>query len=406
MADLRQILSQGRKRVGLLIGAGAPTAINVDEKGNLDENGSPLIPDVARLTNAVVEELDNADKKIVDTIKLSLKKDPNIEDILTQIRRLSEAIGTFEVHGVNGDGYKEIAERICAKIGQKVGPLLPQENNPYVELVSWISGTPRDHPIEIFTPNYDLLLEEAFERARVPYFDGFTGAHQPFFDSASISDNQLPSRWSRLWKLHGSLGWQIVNDVVTRSGNRNATNLIYPDHLKYDQISRQPYSALFDRLRNFLLTPDSLLICSGFSFGDAHICAVLDETLASNKHAAVLAFQYNNLSEEKLAEELALNRSNLSIYARDSAVVYGVPGKWRPGQLLNDEWQGIRSTFWHRGSGDNPSEFTLGDFANLARFFSLAQASNMDPIYETKREGNEGGLETTLTETAATNAKS
>ncbi|MBW2663936.1 MAG: hypothetical protein JRD93_18645 [Deltaproteobacteria bacterium] len=32
MGDLRQILAQGRKRIGLLIGAGAPASIQYDRK--------------------------------------------------------------------------------------------------------------------------------------------------------------------------------------------------------------------------------------------------------------------------------------------------------------------------------------------------------------------------------------
>ena len=44
MIDLRQILSQGRKRIGILIGAGAPTAIQVDEDNRLVDCGAPLIP--------------------------------------------------------------------------------------------------------------------------------------------------------------------------------------------------------------------------------------------------------------------------------------------------------------------------------------------------------------------------
>lgn len=34
MADLRQVLSQGRKRIGLLVGAGAPLSIKVDADGH------------------------------------------------------------------------------------------------------------------------------------------------------------------------------------------------------------------------------------------------------------------------------------------------------------------------------------------------------------------------------------
>src|SRR5690606_17136676 len=225
---------------------------------------------------------------------------------------------------------------------------------------------------------YDLLIEEAFERARIAYFDGFTGSHTPFFDPVSISSSdELPSRWSRLWKLHGSLGWDISGNTVIRTGKRAATKLIYPDHLKYDEVTRLPYSALFERLRTFLTTPDSLLICTGFSFFDSHICAVFDEALAANAHTAILAFQYRPLADEALAVRLAVNRPNLSVYARDGAVISGIAGRWQPGEPLNDEWKDIRQTFWQAASQESAAQFLLGDFAMLARFFALAQAQQM-----------------------------
>lgn len=375
MVDLRQILSQGRKRIALLIGAGAPVALKVNAEGKLDDSGKPLIPDVERLTQAVVADLESRDRAVVDILLPELGEQPNIEMILTRIRRLAQAIGNAEVHGMNGAGYEAMAERICQKIGRIVAPPLPDEPNPFTELVSWVGGTNRDHPIEIFTPNYDLLLEEAFEQARLPYFDGFTGAHRPFFDPTSISEDVLPPRWSRLWKIHGSLGWEISGDAIIRTGSRDATMLIYPDHLKYDRITRQPYSALFERLRAFLMTPDSLLLCTGFSFFDAQITAVLDDALAANTHTAILAFQYRSLNQEGAAARLALRRPNLSVYARDGAVIFGVRGRWQPGQPPTDEWETIRSTFWKSGVADGGGEFLLGDFAMLARFFALAQAT-------------------------------
>ena len=379
MVDLRQILSQGKKRIGLLVGAGAPVAVRVNSEGKLDHDGNPLIPDVAMLTKVVIDGLESVDKTVIGTLVSELGESPNIETILTRVRRLSQAIGRAEVHGLNGDGYNALAERICSKIGEIVAPSLPNETNPFSELVSWIGGTHREHPIEIFTPNYDLLIEEALERARLPYFDGFTGAHRPFFDPASISEDLLPARWSRVWKIHGSLGWEVKEDTIIRTGSRKATQLIYPDHLKYNQITRQPYSALFERLREFRTTPDSLLLCTGFSFFDAHIKAVLDEALAANTHTAIFAFQFRSLSEENSAVKLGLRRPNLSVYARDGAVIFGVQGKWQPGQPPSDEWKNIRSTFWKFGSADSSGEFLLGDFAKLARFFALAQASEFRP---------------------------
>ncbi|MBA9833518.1 hypothetical protein DI458_01305 [Burkholderia contaminans] len=43
MSDLRQILSQGRKRIALLVGAGAPLAIRVNADGNRLNNSRIII---------------------------------------------------------------------------------------------------------------------------------------------------------------------------------------------------------------------------------------------------------------------------------------------------------------------------------------------------------------------------
>ncbi|WP_282145227.1 SIR2 family protein [Alteromonas stellipolaris] len=388
MGDLRQILSQGKKRIGLLVGAGAPVSLRVDDNGKLCDLGKPIIPDVTGLTLHVMDKLDSGDLEIVNALLPDLGKNPNIETILTKIRRLSQAIGNAEILGLNGIGYERLAERICKHIGEKVAPVLPEGTNPYTELVSWIGGINREHPVEIFSPNYDLLMEEAFEQAMLPYFDGFSGSHKPFFDPTSIANDKLPPRWSRLWKIHGSLGWNVSGNTVIRTGKRNATSLIFPDHLKYDQITRQPYSSLFERLKEFLMTPDSILICTGFSFFDAHITAVLDEALEANKHTSIIAFQYKNLVEEQYAFELAKKRPNLSVYAKDRAVIFGIEGKWQPGQPPSEEWLQIRQTFWE---GENSANFLLGDFAKMARFFALSQAS--DFILAKEQEVKENNAE-------------
>lgn len=366
MADLRQILSQGKKRIGLLIGAGAPVSI--------DDNGKPLIPDVRGLTDMVRKEIPQDYKYAVSVILQQLGGNPNIEDILTQVRKLSQAIGSANVHGLDGAQYGVLADTICEKIASKVSRKLPSHQNPYTALTRWIGGTSREYPVEVFTPNYDLLMEEALEKAGLPYFDGFTGAHRPFFDPSSVAENDLPARWSRLWKIHGSLGWSIEDNAIIRTGNRQHAAVIYPDHLKYDQITRQPYSALFERLRAFLMEPDGILLCTGFSFSDAQITAVLDETLSANAHMGLIAFQFRDLCSETQAVRLALSRPNMSIYAPDGAIVSGVEGRWDTGDLPSKEWENIRRTFWTWDEQNQRHVFSLGNFVNLTRFFELSQS--------------------------------
>lgn len=376
MADLRQIMSQGRKRIGLLVGAGAPLAIRVGAEGKLDENGSPLIPGVDDLTQAAIANLDPKLAEVVEGIKAELGEDANIETILSRVRLLERALGPALVQGLDGAGFGNLGKNICENIGKIVSANLPAERCAYNELVSWINGINRSHPVEIFTTNYDLLFESAFEIARAPYFDGFSGGHVPFFDPVTVAGNDLPPRWSRLWKLHGSLGWALEDGAVVRMGGRESTQLVYPDYLKYDLTQKQPYSSLFERLKQFLLTPDTILLATGFSFRDAHICAVIDEALAQNANTAIKAFQYSNLEGEAPACKLAFNHPNMSVYASNGAVIGGIPGTWRPGDLPKN-WAEIRATFWGRYKAEAEPSFLLGDFARFTRFCAQAQASDL-----------------------------
>lgn len=373
MASLRQIIAQGRKRIGLIVGAGAPVGI---KKPGKDE---PLIPAVEGLTKIVLLALKEKYGATLDGIVAEIKN-PNIENILSRIRSLAGVIGQATVHGLNGSGFKELGDAVCTEIGKIVNQDLPSGSSPYTELVAWITGTGRPHPVEIFTTNYDLLFEQALERSKTPYFDGFSGTNEPFFDPSSVASNDLPARWVRLWKLHGSLGWTTnAKGEVIRAGQRHATHLVFPEHLKYEQTQKAPYSALFDRLRAFLMTPDTLLIATGFSFADAHISARIDECLSANPTASVFAFQYKNLIEEIHATEIAMRRSNMSVYSPDQALINGVAAPWRPGNPPTRDWHFVRDSYWSNGGEGPVGRFELGSYDRLARFFASSGSTQYTP---------------------------
>lgn len=376
MAELRQILAQGRKRIGVLLGAGAPASLRVNrDTGRLDNDGEVLIPTIAGLTERVLDEVADSDGALA-AVRSDLSSRSNIEHVLSRVRSLSILIGSQTVHGKTAEQFREIAERICDSVGRHAAVRLPAEPNAFFELAAWIGGTERAHPVEVFTTNYDLLIEEALERAEIPFFDGFTGTHEPFFDPASIARNDLPSRWARVWKLHGSIGWGESHGKIVRSGGRQATSLIYPDHLKYDRIQKLPFTALFDRLRVFLLQPDTLLISSGFSYGDAHISAVIDECLSANPAAAVFAFQFDRLADAIDACRIASKRTNMSVYARDGAQINTIRAPWRVGEPPARDWASIRESYWTNG---DESAFVLGDFVHFCRFISLIHAEQQTP---------------------------
>src|SRR5579864_5999036 len=87
MADLRQILSQGRKRIGLLIGAGAPLSVRIDADGKVSTiGGQPLIPGVDALTDLVVQTLDGQARIAAEAIRGGIPGGGNIETILSRVR--------------------------------------------------------------------------------------------------------------------------------------------------------------------------------------------------------------------------------------------------------------------------------------------------------------------------------
>jgi SIR2-like domain len=374
MGDLRQLLSLGRKRIGILLGAGAPASISVDASGAIvSSGGHALVPTIIPLTKQVLDDLSTNSRGLVDGVIGDLPPNPNIEHILSRVRAIEDALGKRKLDGKTATDYAAVAKEVCEKVGSIANAMLPTSSNPYSELVAWIGGTQRDHAVEIFTTNYDLLLEQAFERARIPYFDGFSGSRQPFFDPATVAADSLPPTWARVWKIHGSIGWErSANGEIVRLAGRSNSDLIYPTHLKYDQTQKMPYSALMERLRTFLLIPDSLLLASGFSFADSHISAVLDECLAANPATALLAIQFRSLANEPHVVSISQRRANASVYASDGAIVNCIQGEWRLGDLPNPAWASIRETFWGKRSS-GVDGFLLGDFNEFARYVALTR---------------------------------
>jgi hypothetical protein len=113
------------------------------------------------------------------------------------------------VRGFTLAEVERLDEAISAEIAEIVNVSSPAPPTPFDQLVRWVRSVSRSFPIEFFTTNYDLLIEQALERWRVPYFDGFIGARDAFLDQRAIDDDILPTRWAGVWKLHGSINREL-----------------------------------------------------------------------------------------------------------------------------------------------------------------------------------------------------
>lgn len=382
VTDILQRLSPGRMRIAFLLGAGCPLSIR--------DNGAALIPDIAGLTQQVKASL-LADGKtnavatgLWDRLASRNIQTPTIEDLLGHARTLLSLCGNTGIDGFSKDQLKAFDDGACSTIRLAVSKPLPLEGTAYHTLASWIQSISRAHPVEIFTTNYDELMEQALESRSVPYFDGFVGAASAFLDLDSMVEDDLPARWARLWKVHGSINWWLTKtDQVRRSRDKTDGEqlLIYPSHLKYDQSRQMPYLAMLDRLRVFLRAHQSVIVTCGYSFADEHINAYLAQGLSGNSNASCLALIHGDLASAPLAVKLARRHANLTVMAADGGVIGTVERPWCCDHKDNNPAYEIavtRDALPGRSKApDEQCKWLLGDFAAFGELLA-SQLSNRE----------------------------
>jgi hypothetical protein len=401
--NLLDALASDKTKVAFLLGAGCPVSIP-----HPDGDGTkPLIPDIRELTADVKKKLGESEKQkesfsaILNRFSGGIPADPTIEHILSHIHALQEVVRDGSIDGLNKTSLANLDSEICRIISEVVGVSLPESNTPYHQLASWIGEIPRAHPVEVFTTNYDLLIEQAFEAHELPYFDGFVGSKQAFFDLASMENDTLPGRWSRLWKVHGSVNWwsreegenqktlKVVRTDKPTAGDRQ---MIYPSHLKYDQSRRLPYLAMLDRLRSFLARGQAVLVTCGYSFSDQHLNEVILHGLRSNPTAICFGLLFGNRSNYADALDKARKHQNLSLLATDGAVLGKIGRDWRSDANPEHVMHGLSVIKKEPTEGDDttPSncEFLLGNFKHFGDFLGQQLSRFDDEQQGEKKDGN------------------
>ena len=155
--------------------------------------------------------------------------------------------------------------------------------------------------VNIFTLNYDTLVEQASDAEGVVSIDGFVGTTRRIFRPESYEkDLYFPGettegrvhRYERvlhLYKLHGSITWNAEEpsldnpygvEAVYAKAPQGARLLIYPTPAKIGETLGMPYAELFRRFAGNVAQPQSVLIAVGYGFGDQHVNAIIRQALA------------------------------------------------------------------------------------------------------------------------------
>lgn len=372
---LRQCLTTDKRPIGFLLGAGCSASVKVVGESNGDSRA--LIPAVPELTQLILEKARISEdyRKKVDLATGQMQSkygdEYTIEDLLSYIRSLRSVAGSQGAEGFSATDLDGLDQYICNEIHDLVNRRLPAKETPHNDFVHWIKALSGSPSVELFTPNYDLLLEEALDCAGLPYYDGFPGSHEPRFDAVSVDDAFLPPYWVRVWKLHGSINWFVNHQgEVIRSSNRPSDMplVIHPSHAKHAESRQMPHLALFDRLRNFLRQPSATLFICGYSFEDAHINSVLDQGLRFLRTTVAYGLLYRDLDSHPQARELAETHPNMNLIARDGGHIAGSPIAWD----IPDSHQSSKDTERDGATGHQPTQHELlsqlGDFAQFTTF--------------------------------------
>jgi hypothetical protein len=153
----------------------------------------------------------------------------------------------------------------------------------------------------LFTLNYDTLIEKAADGEGAVLVDGFVGTLRRTFRPESYDlDFYFPAqttegrvhRFDRalhLYKLHGSITWHRCDANWENPYGLYATFyqetsdddvLIFPSPLKYGLALGLPYSELFRRFGSAIAQPQSVLFTIGYGFGDEHVNSLIRQALA------------------------------------------------------------------------------------------------------------------------------
>lgn len=194
----------------------------------------------------------------------------------------------------------------------------------------------------IFTANYDLAFEYAFDRLGVHYIDGFAGFHKRFFKPESFEYDifypgsttsgkvQRIEKVVRYFKLHGSLSW--VNSEKRDSNNlygieekplelienlnKKGEIIIYPSAVKKSYTLDLPYSELFRQFAATITQSQSVLITIGYSFGDDHFNDIIYQAL-SNPTFTLIIVDFSGTKSEYIEKVKDLNDPRVIILQGD-----------------------------------------------------------------------------------------
>ena len=312
------------EHLSLLCGSGITNAISYLAGAS---GGTTM---AASVFTSYKDEIEEAAKK---TAKASGRDKGNIEDqirtandLLRGLRILKKDTEAALLETELNDIISAFAKSILESENAIATAADDKRENAYSVLVNFLlsfaSRTGNRERLNIFTTNYDRLIEVGSELAGIHLMDRFVGIMMPIFRSSRLNldihynppgirgEPRYLEGVARLTKLHGSVDWVQNENEIRRIGLPFGANdiapylnapglkgadalrlMIYPNSAKDRETAEYPYVELFRDFAAAICRPNSTLVTYGYGFGDDHINRVIHDMLTiPSTHLVVISF--------------------------------------------------------------------------------------------------------------------
>lgn len=192
-------------------------------------------------------------------------------------------------------------------------------------LLSFASRTATRERLNLFTTNYDRLIEYGCDLAGLHVIDRFVGALSPVFRASRLNidihynppgirgEPRYLEGVIRLCKIHGSIDWRWEKQELRRYGvpfgapgdhpdipkEPAGSVMIYPNPAKDVETLDYPYAELFRDFASAVCRPNSSLVVYGYGFGDDHVNRVIKDMLTiPSTHLMIIAWDETTLDNE------------------------------------------------------------------------------------------------------------
>ena len=267
------------------------------------------IPDMYSFVEEFESEIEKGmrDKKdLLDKIINNEKID--LEELLRRLNRMSELLeDETYLRMVNpGDDekmifseIKELKEKLMDFVYEKCSSFDEEVAQRIFKQLLDLKDLFLHDRLKIFTTNYDICAESAYEKQNLACTTGFkTRGMYPIWDRTAFKD---PSYEIHIYKLHGSITWFKYGDQITQlppidrkiassQGEELPVQMLYP--LTGKEVFKPPFSELQYYLQR-TLESCSMCIVIGYSFRDDSINSIFSNASKENKDLKIIVIDPN-----------------------------------------------------------------------------------------------------------------